>query len=78
MIKWNVAFKRLMTLMDQPGEGYFSGSRFIRAVQPFNEDLSNYSQYIQERGQEGKSTTRSVFYRDILMELDEGTRVTGG
>jgi len=57
MIKWNVVFKRLMTLMDQPGEGYFSGSRFIRALQEFNEALPNYGQYIQERGKEGKSTT---------------------
>jgi hypothetical protein len=75
MIKWNVVFKRLMTLMDQPGDGYFKGSRFITSVQQFNEDLPNYSQYIQERGEHGKSTTRSVFYRDILMDLDEGTRV---
>ena len=75
MIKWNVVFKRLMTLMDQPGDGYFSGSRFIRTVQQFNEDLSNYNQYIQERGILGKSTTRRDFYSDILMELDEGTRV---
>jgi hypothetical protein len=75
MIKWNVVLKRLMTLMDQPGEGYFSGSRFIRTVQQFNEDLSNYNQYIQERGRLNKSTTRRDFYSDILMELDEGTRV---
>jgi hypothetical protein len=75
MTKWNVVFKRLMTLMDQPGEGYFSGSRFIRIVQQFNEDLLNYNQYIQECGRQGKSTTRRDFYSDVLIELDEGTRV---
>ena len=75
MIKWNAVIKRLMELMDQTGPSYFSGSRFIRALQEFNEDLPNYTDYIDERGKAGKSTTRRVYYKDILMELDEGTRV---
>jgi len=75
MIKWNAVFKRLMGLMDQPGAGYFSGSRFIRTLQQFNDDLPNYTEYIQQRGNAGKSTTRAVFYKDILMELAEGVRV---
>lgn len=75
MIKWNAVFKRLMDVMDQPGDGYFSGSRFIRTLQQFNDDLPHYTEYIQQRGKAGKSTTRAVFYKDILMELDEGVRV---
>jgi hypothetical protein len=78
MIEWNAAFKRLMDLMDQPGAAYFSGSRFIRTLQQFNDDLPNYTEYIQQRGKAGKSTTRAVFYKDILMELDEGRPSAGG
>src|SRR5437763_13538011 len=44
-------------------------------LQQFNEDLSEYTRNIQERQAKRKSTTRRDFYRDILMELDEGTRV---
>jgi len=75
MIKWNAVFKRMMDLMDQQGPGYFSGSRFIRTMQEFNDDLPGYTEYIQQRGRAGKSTTRAVFYKDILMEMDEGVRV---
>ncbi len=75
MIKWNAVFKRLMTLIDIPGDSYFSGSKFIRAMQGFNEDLPNYSEYIEARKNTGQSTTRSYFFKDILMDFDEGTRV---
>jgi hypothetical protein len=75
MIKWNAVFKRLMVLLDQQGPGYFSGSRFIRAVQPFNDDLPHYSEFIEQRSRAGKSTTRMYYYKDILMDLDEGVRV---
>jgi hypothetical protein len=75
MIKWNAVFKRLMVLMDQQGPGYFSGSRFIRAVQPFNDDLPNYTEFIEQRSRAGKSTTRIYYYKDILMDLEEGVRV---
>lgn len=44
-------------------------------LQEFNEDLSNYTDYIEERSKAGKSTTRRVYYKDILMDLDEGTRL---
>jgi len=74
-IKWNAVFKRLMTLMDTPGASYFSGSRFIRAMQEFDEDLPNYTEYVGERNKAGKSTTRSYFFKDILMDLSESVRV---
>ena len=73
-IKWNAIFKRWMTLMDTPGESYFSGSRFIRAMQVFNDDLPNYTEYIEGRQRTGKSTTRSYFFKEILMDLDESVR----
>ncbi len=75
MIKWNAVYNRLQKLLDIPCDSYFSGSRFIRVVQQFNLDLSNYSAYIEERKSAGKSTTRRDFFKDILAELDEGARV---
>jgi len=75
MIKWTAVFNRLMKLMDIPGSSYFSGSRFINTIQEFDDNLSNYSDYIAERGAQGKSTTRRYFFKDILMDLDEGARV---
>jgi len=70
MVKWNVIIKRLMSLMDQRDGSYFSGGRFIRAIQEFNPDLSDYARYIAERNAEGKSTTRRDYFRDILMDLE--------
>jgi hypothetical protein len=75
MIKWTAVFNRLMKLMDFPGPSYFSGARFINAIQEFDPNLSCYSDYVAERSAQGKSTTRRYFFKDILMELDEGTRV---
>jgi hypothetical protein len=75
MVQWNAVFKRLMTLMDEQGDGYFSGPRFIRLVQEFHPDLLDYTEYCKERGRAGKSTTRRVYFKDILMELDQGLRI---
>lgn len=75
MIKWNGVVNRLMTLMDQAGPSYFSGPRFIRLIQEFNEDLPNYGEYIKQRNKDGRSTTRRYYFKDILMDLDEGIRV---
>lgn len=56
-------------------ETYFSGQRFITAAQEFVPYFPDYGQYIDLRNQEGKSTSRKIFYYDILMELPEVTRV---
>jgi hypothetical protein len=75
VIKWNAVFKRLMDLMDIQGPGYFSGSRFIRTLQEYNEDLPGYTEYISQRSKAGRSTTRAIYFKDIVMDLDEGLRV---
>jgi hypothetical protein len=74
MINWNAIFNRLFKLIDQPGEPYFSGPRFIRRVQEVDPFISNYSDYIEERKNSGKSTTRRDYFRDIFLDLDEGRR----
>ena len=75
MIKWIWVYKRIQTLLDKPGDSYFSGPRFIRVLQDFTPELPDYNEYLEERRREGKSTTRGKFFKDILEELDEGTRV---
>jgi hypothetical protein len=75
MIKWTAVYNKLQKLLDLPGECYFSGSRFIHAVQVFEPNLSSYRDYIEERNKVGRSTTRRDFFKDILTDLDEGTRV---
>jgi hypothetical protein len=75
IIKWNAIFTRLMKLMDTPGDSYFSGPRFLRVIREFNEDLPTYGGLMEERRIAGKSTTRSYYFKDLLMELEEGTRV---
>jgi len=75
MIKWTSVYRKLQTLLDTPGDSYFSGSRFIRVMQDFNPELPDYYQYIEERRREAKSTTRRDFFKEVLNELEEGTRV---
>lgn len=75
MIKWNAVFTRLMKLMDIQGPTYYSGPRFLNVVRQFNDDLPHYHDFLEERKVLGKSTTRSYYFKDVLMELDEGRRV---
>lgn len=75
MIKWNAVFTRLMKIMDTNGPTYYSGPRFIRVIQQFNDDVPNYYDFLELRKVQEQSTTRSYYFRDLLMELDEGTRV---
>ena len=76
MIKWNIVFKRLMELMDRHGtSSYFSGARFIRIIQQFDENVPNYGELIAQRNRAGRSTTRRDYFKDLLMDIDEGTRV---
>jgi hypothetical protein len=64
-----------MKLMDEQGETYFSGPRFLSVLRPFNEELPSYRDLMDARNRQGKSNTRAYYFRDLLMELDEGTRV---
>ena len=75
MLNWTAIFNRLMEILDQQGETYFSGPRFIRKIQEVDPYRSNYTEYLEERRKAGKSSTRRCYYKDLLMELDEGTRV---
>ncbi len=53
---------------------YYSGPRFIQTVKEFNQYFPDYNQYIALRNKEGKSTTRKIFYLDILFNLSTELR----
>jgi hypothetical protein len=76
MLPWNGIFKRLMAIMDigEPST-YFSGTRFIRKICEVDDNCPGYSEYIAQRNAAGLSTTRGVYFKDMLMALDEGRRI---
>lgn len=75
-INWVEVFNRLFELINNQGDTatYFSGPRFLDAVREILPYYLTYSQYIQQRNLDGKSTSRKIFYYDILMELDVPVR----
>jgi len=79
-INWSAVHNRLFKIIDQPLPLYFSGPTFIQHVQEVKTDFPDYGEYLRQRESENKSTTRSVYFRDILLEMPESERfllVTG-
>jgi hypothetical protein len=76
-MNWIEIYNRLFELINVQGDAstYFSGPRFISTLKEFNQYHPDYTQYISLRNEQGKSTSRRIFYYDIIMELDENTRV---
>jgi hypothetical protein len=54
---------------------YFSGPRFINTLKEFNQYHPDYHQYINLRNEQGKSTSRKIYFYDLIMELDEKSRI---
>ena len=76
-MNWIEIYNRLFEVINVQGDAstYFSGPRFIKTLKEFNQYHPDYTQYISLRNEQGKSTSRRIFYYDIIMELDESTRV---
>ncbi|WP_207423738.1 toll/interleukin-1 receptor domain-containing protein [Desertivirga brevis] len=74
---WIEIYNRLFEIMDVKGDAatYFSGPRFINIVKQIKPYFADYSQYINQREAEGKSTTRKIYYFDILKELSFTERI---
>lgn len=75
-MNWIEIYNRLFELINNQSDTatYFSGPRFIDTVRTFSPYFPTYSQYIEQRNNEGKSTSRKIFYYDILIDLEEDTR----
>lgn len=73
-INWSAVHNRLFKIIDQPMPLYFSGPTFIQHVQEVKPDFPDYGEYLRLRESENKSTTRAVYFRDILLEMPENER----
>lgn len=75
-MNWILIYNRLFELINNQSDKntYFSGPRFIDIIREFDNYFPNYAQYIALRTSEGKSTSRKIFYYDILMGIAEPTR----
>ena len=74
---WIEIYNRLFELINIPTDvaTYFSGPRFINTVREFEPYFPDYAQFIENRTRENKSTTRKIFYYDILLGIRELTRI---
>lgn len=74
---WIEIFNRLFEVINvqEDPRTYFSGSRFIRTLKEIDQYFPDYNQYIKLRNGQGKSTSRKIFYYDILMDLEESIRI---
>lgn len=76
-MNWIEIYNRLFELINNQNDQstYFSGNRFIKTLKEFEPYHPDYYQYIELRNSQGKSTSRKIYYYDILMGLDEPTRI---
>lgn len=74
-INWVRIYNRLFEIINSDGDAYFSGSRFISKVREVDPYFHDYLQYIEERRQSGKSTSRNNFFYDILLSFEEKQRL---
>jgi hypothetical protein len=76
-LDWNGIYNRLFDLMDDKKDGstYFSGPRFLTVVRGLVTYFPEYEQYIAIRNAQGKSTTRKIYFYDILFEQQERVRI---
>ncbi len=75
-MNWIEIYNRLFELINNQSDSatYFSGSRFIKTVREIEPYFPDYNQFIEQRNREGKSTSRKIFYYDILLGLKEDVR----
>lgn len=73
-MNWTRIFNRLFEIIDEDGPTYFSGGRFLTTVREVDPYFSDYSQYIEERRKQNKSSTRRVYFHDILLSFEEPDR----
>lgn len=74
-MNWVRIFNRIFQIIDTKGDTYFSGGKFISKVREVDPYFPNYNQYIEQRHQQGKSTSRKDYYYDILLGFDESNRL---
>ena len=75
-INWVEVYNRLFQIINPDNRNashYFPGSRFIGKVREVKPYFPNYSQFMDERQQNGENSRQD--YYDILLDLDKSQRV---
>lgn len=71
MMNWAAPYNRLFTLLDRQGPTYHGGPAFIRMAQQIDQDIPNYRQLLDQRANQGKSSSRRDFYWDIFKAFND-------
>lgn len=66
-------FNKLLEVLKRK-ESYFSGGKFISVVREIDPYFPDYTQFINSRKSENKSTSRRDYFYDILLEMGEVDR----
>ena len=74
VVNWVRVYNRLFELLNTTGPMYFSGPRFISKIREVDPHFPNYNQYLEARRLDGKSTSRSDYFYDILLSFNESQR----
>lgn len=74
-MNWIQIFNRLFELINIQGKTYFGGTRFLNSIREVSDNVPSYSNYIEQRIAENKSTSRRDYFFDLLMEYPENERV---
>ena len=75
-MNWIIIFNRLFEIINTQGDTYYSGVRFLDTIRAINYGTLTYTNHIQQRQDEGRSTSRRDYYYDTLMEQTEEDRIT--
>ena len=75
-MNWIEVFNRLFELINNQSDTatYFSGPKFINVIKETEPYFPDYNQYIEQRNREGKSTSRKIFFYDIMIGLSPASR----
>lgn len=73
-MNWVAIFNRLFEIINTQGDSYYGGTRFLNTIRELNYAVPNYQTYIQQRQEQGKSTSRRDYYYDLFMEQPEADR----
>jgi len=73
-MNWVAIFNRLFEIINTQGDTYYGGTRFLNTIREVNYAVPNYQTYIQQRQEQGKSTSRRDYYFDLFMEQPENDR----
>ncbi len=74
-MNWIQIYNRLFELINIQGDTYYGGTKFLNTIREVNFNVPSYTNYIEQRRAENKSTSRRDYYFDLIMEQPENERI---